>query len=258
MKVKNIFLLGLIIISPVTAKASGEEIKEIRGNKNYFQDLMLDNSNMYIDINDFKKYGLDPKEVGLDLNLDDNIDIDIDANKDYENPNNKDDKKENNDEKSSIIKELSGRNFTFKSGTGEWDTKLKFVDDKGSFEVEYVDVDPDLTYVSKAKGKFSIDEKVNNTAYILKLDEFEITSPTGKSDKKDGKVIKYHEIPHGMEGKDKNTDKFTLYLPGRERSDMSKDVNDWIEKRETKGIDKVKSNAYILVNNDEIYTFIED
>lgn len=39
MKFKNIILLGLVILSPMTAKASGDEIEDIRGDKNYFEDL---------------------------------------------------------------------------------------------------------------------------------------------------------------------------------------------------------------------------
>lgn len=254
MKRKKLLLTGLLILVPFISKASKlEDIKDIRGNKNYFEDLMLDNTNMYVDISEFKKYGVDPKEYGV------NIEAGKEANKDK----NGEENTQNNAIKTDdIIKELDQKNFLFASGAGAWFTDLTFIDGKGNFKVRFIDDDAQERYISEAKGRFSVDKKVNDTSYILNLDEFEVTSPTGETTYEDNKKVEYYGIPHGMQKKDSESEpskKFTLYLPYRKRSEMSDDVNSWIDIRGGHShIDGAESRIFILVNNDATYTFLED
>lgn len=250
------FILGLSLIfisSPIISKADEKlvDIKEIRGEKNHYEDLLLDNVSMYYDISLFDKYNIDPKSLGVNI---DSNDIYIDASK-------KEDK--NSKSNSGILGKLNKKNFTLSSGAGAWNTKLKFIDDKGNFEVEFKDTDYDKTYVSKALGKFSIDKKVNDTCYILNLDQIKVTSPTGKSENKNGLNIEYYKMPHGMEAKEGDQDnfakKFTLYLPHRKRSEMSDKLNSWLNTSYmSKNIDENESRVFILVNNNTIFPFVED
>lgn len=244
-----LILVSLFLIYPLVARADDnlEDIKEIRGDKNYYQDLMLDNVNMYIDISQFEKNGVDPKELGVNVSSSNKIYIDANNKRDEKIP--------------EIIKELNQKSFTFMSGTGAWSTDLEFLDNKGNFKVKYTDADSDRTYIAEAKGKFSFDKKVNETCYILNLENFKVTSPTGEEERKGDLLIEYYKMPHGMESKDENKEskKFTLYLPKRKRSEMSDDVNDWINKRgDLKYINDKETRVFILVNNDSVFPFIEN
>ncbi|MDY3005812.1 hypothetical protein HV819_09395 [Anaerococcus sp. AGMB00486] len=252
MKHKKLLITSLLLLVPFISKASKlEDIKDIRGEKNYFQDLMLDNINMHIDISEFKKYGIDPKEYGI--NIDTNNNIYIDAN---------DKGDENSNKTPAIIKELDQKKFILSSGTGDWSTELIFTDNKGNFTIKYLDDDASVRYISEGKGRFSLDKKVNDTTYILNLEDFKVTSPTGEVDSKADKKIEYYKMPHGLEAKDnddKLSKKFTLYLPKRKRSEMSNQVNEWINRRGGhKYIDDYESRIFILVNNDSIFPFLED
>lgn len=255
MKRKKLLLTGLILLVPFISKASKlEDIKDIRGNKNYFEDLMLDNNNMYIDMNEFKKYKIDPKEYGV--NIDSGKEIKIDSNK-----------KENSSNKSSdnILDELSGKTFVFQSGAGGWLTTLNFKDG-GNFNAEYTDADYAYLSVARIEGKFSVDKKVNDTSYILNLDKAKFTTPVGQKENTtiDGQNVEvsYTDLPYGF-AKDNESDysfqdKYTLYLPHRKRSEMSDEVNQWINMRGgDKHIDDYESRVFILVNNSTIDTFLE-
>lgn len=105
---KNLMLvLAFIIFIPLVSKASNMvDIKKIRGEKNYFADLVLYNNEMAYD------------ETLLYKNIKNNSQKNKKTSSD-------DDRWEGD-----ILKELSGKSFSFYSGVGAWMTNLNFTNDK--------------------------------------------------------------------------------------------------------------------------------
>lgn len=163
-----------------------------------------------------------------------------------------------------ILKDLKGKEFVFSSGAGGWQTVLNF-SENGNFTAKYEDYDYDSVSVCEFNGKFSIDSRVNDTAYILRLDKAEITSPVNTEEVKniDGKEIKvkYTDLPYGfaVNNDDDHSfqEKFSLYLPLRKRSQMSDKVNEWLDISGEKNVEKNITRIYLLVNNKTIDTFRE-
>ncbi len=163
-----------------------------------------------------------------------------------------------------ILKDLKGKEFVFSSGAGGWQTVLNF-SENGNFTAKYEDYDYDSVSICEFNGKFSIDSKVNDTAYILRLDKAEITSPVNTEEVKniDGKEIKvkYTDLPYGfaVNNDDDHSfqEKFSLYLPLRKRSQMSDKVNEWLDISGEKNVEKNITRIYLLVNNKTIDTFRE-
>lgn len=163
-----------------------------------------------------------------------------------------------------ILKDLKGKEFVFSSGAGGWQTVLNF-SENGNFTAKYEDYDYDSVSICEFNGKFSIDSKVNDTAYILRLDKAEITSPVNTEELKniDGKEIKvkYTDLPYGfaVNNDDDHSfqEKFSLYLPLRKRSQMSDKVNEWLDISGEKNVEKNITRIYLLVNNKTIDTFRE-
>lgn len=163
-----------------------------------------------------------------------------------------------------ILKDLKGKEFVFSSGAGGWQTVLNF-SENGNFTAKYEDYDSDSVSICEFNGKFSIDSKVNDTAYILRLDKAEITSPVNTEEVKniDGKEIKvkYTDLPYGfaVNNDDDHSfqEKFSLYLPLRKRSQMSDKVNEWLDISGEKNVEKNITRIYLLVNNKTIDTFRE-
>lgn len=163
-----------------------------------------------------------------------------------------------------ILKDLKGKEFVFSSGAGGWQTVLNF-SENGNFTAKYEDYDYDSVSVCEFNGKFSIDSRVNDTAYILRLDKAEITSPVNTEEVKniDGKEIKvkYTDLPYGfaVNNDDDHSfqEKFSLYLPLRKRSQISDKVNEWLDISGEKNVEKNITRIYLLVNNKTIDTFRE-
>lgn len=163
-----------------------------------------------------------------------------------------------------ILKDLKGKEFVFSSGAGGWQTVLNF-SENGNFTAKYEDYDYDSVSVCEFNGKFSIDSRVNDTAYILRLDKAEITSPVNTEEVKniDGKEmkVKYTDLPYGfaVNNDDDHSfqEKFSLYLPLRKRSQMSDKVNEWLDISGEKNVEKNITRIYLLVNNKTIDTFRE-
>ena len=163
-----------------------------------------------------------------------------------------------------ILKDLKGKEPVFSSGAGGWQTVLNF-SENGNFTAKYEDYDYDSVSICEFNGKFSIDSKVNDTAYILRLDKAEITSPVNTEEVKniDGKEIKvkYTDLPYGfaVNNDDDHSfqEKFSLYLPLRKRSQMSDKVNEWLDISGEKNVEKNITRIYLLVNNKTIDTFRE-
>lgn len=163
-----------------------------------------------------------------------------------------------------VLRDLNGKKFVFSSGAGGWQTVLNFSQD-GNFKAKFEDYDYDSVAICEFNGKLSIDSKVNETAYILRLDRAEITTPINTQEVKNigGKdmTVRYVDLPYGF-AVNNDTDHsfqgmFSLYLPLRKRSDMSAEVNHWLDITGEKNVEKDISRIYLLVNNKTIDTFRE-
>lgn len=163
-----------------------------------------------------------------------------------------------------VLRDLNGKKFVFSSGAGGWQTVLNFSQD-GNFTAKFEDYDYDSVAICEFNGKLSIDSKVNETAYILRLDRAEITTPINTQEVKNigGKdmTVRYVDLPYGF-AVNNDTDHsfqgmFSLYLPLRKRSDMSAEVNHWLDITGEKNVERDISRIYLLVNNKTIDTFRE-
>lgn len=163
-----------------------------------------------------------------------------------------------------LLKDLSGKKFRFSSGAGGWQTVLTF-SDNGYFTAKYEDYDYDSVAICEFNGKFSVDSKVNETAYIFRLDKADITSPVNTEEVKNigGKnmTVRYVDLPYGFAVNNDNDHsfqgKFSLYLPLRKRSEMSAEVNEWLDISGEKNVEKDITRIYLLINNKTIDTFRE-
>ena len=163
-----------------------------------------------------------------------------------------------------VLNDLNGKKFVFSSGAGGWQTVLNF-SENGNFTAKYEDYDFDSVAICEFNGKLSIDSKVNETAYILRLDRAEITTPINTEEVKNigGKnmTVRYVDLPYGFAvNNDSNHSfqgMFSLYLPLRKRSEMSAEVNHWLDITGEKNVEKDISRIYLLVNNKTIDTFRE-
>lgn len=174
------------------------------------------------------------------------------------------DSSDNSNNYPEVLNDLNGKEFLFSSGVGGWCTILNF-SENGNFTGVYKDYDADTVAVCEFNGKFSIDSKVDETSYTLRLDRAEINSPinTEEIQNIDGQdmTVRYVDIPYGFEASDEKNhsfqDKFTLYLPLRKRSEMSDYVNYLLDITSNPFIDKDISRVYILVNEINQFPFRE-
>lgn len=163
-----------------------------------------------------------------------------------------------------LLKDLSGKKFRFSSGAGGWQTVLTF-SDNGYFTAKYEDYDFDSVAICEFNGKFSVYSKVNDTAYIFRLDKADITSPVNTEEVKNigGKdmTVRYVDLPYGFAVNNDSDHsfqgKFSLYLPLRKRSEMSAEVNEWLNISGEKNVEKDITRIYLLINNKTIDTFRE-
>lgn len=61
--------------------------------------------------------------------------------------------------------------------------------------------------------------------YLLELDEFQITSDTGKEEKDGDMTITYVDEPHGFQS---GSSMFELYLPYKPKSEVSEEYLSWV------------------------------
>ena len=163
-----------------------------------------------------------------------------------------------------VLRDLNGKKFVFSSGAGGWQTVLNF-SQNGNFTAKFEDYDYDSVAICEFNGKLSIDSKVNETAYILRLDRAEITTPINTEEVKNigGKnmTVRYVDLPYGFAVNNDSDHSFqgmfSLYLPLRKRSEMSAEVNHWLDITGEKNVEKDISRIYLLVNNKTIDTFRE-
>ncbi|MDD7463574.1 MAG: hypothetical protein SOW41_08375 [Anaerococcus sp.] len=167
-------------------------------------------------------------------------------------------------DESNILQGLDGKKFVFMSGAGAWQTEIFFNSD-GTFSGEYSDSDGSERYVCQMKGKFVVDSKVNETCYILRLVDPEITSPSGTNESKNfdnaNVTVKYVDSFYGFatnnDGDFKFQDKFTLYTPMRQFEEMSQELKSWLGPSYGMETSYGESYQYIIVNNSTIEPFVE-
>lgn len=236
---KNLMLvLAFIIFIPLASKASNMvDIKKIRGEKNYFADLVLYNNEMAYD------------ETLLYKNMKNNSQKNKKTSSD-------DDRWEGD-----ILKELSGKSFSFYSGAGAWMTNLNFTDDKGSFEADFHDSDANQVQLASCKGKFEVVERIDDTAFKLKLKDVKTTSKVGEF-YVNGKLTIGLKVPYGFDisgNPDEYNTSYTLYLPKRLKSQ----TNDTVYAQAYAITDKAYINDYesrifILGNDSTLAGFAEN
>jgi hypothetical protein len=279
MKFKKIFVasLAFFLATPFFARADRFlDIKDIRGEKNYFYDLMINHDGLVIDEsmlpeNLYAGYKSNKGKSGGGNNSGNSGNSGNNANRSHNFANMPKSTSSSQGHASAndltvdtVLGDIAGKTFEFSSGAGAWRTNLQF-GDNGYFVAEYSDRDVDTRYINRFVGRFSVDSKVNDTCYILYLDEVETITPSGTSFVSrmydtDVETI-YSDLPYGF-AVNNETDhsfqrKFTLYLPLRKRSEMSDAVNQWLNISGEPNVNDYETRIYLLVNNSTIDTFRE-
>ena len=124
--------------------------------------------------------------------------------------------------------------FYFSSGAGAWGTELALKNDgsfKGGFHDsnmgEIGEENPYGTcYLCNFSGKFEIVEKINETAYRMKLSEIETEKEEGEEWIEDG-VLYVVSTPYGLEG----GTEFILYTPETKTDSVSEEFLWWWPER---------------------------
>ena len=240
-------LAALIFLSLVpTSFASGEykDIKEIRGDKNHYYDLVFTYHRLIVDESQIKQH----------------TNVKNDTKSEAPSTQTKgglaDDK---------VISELSGKSFVLSSGAGAWVSFIDIKDNKGNFETEFSDADMGHIYLASGKGQFEIEEKIDNYTYKLKVKNFERTSPEPGIYDKDssGRDQEYLAVPHGLETSDlKNpnpVESVTLYLPYKNNNEIPDDegARSWLNMSAKEGVGKIGNELRVFAIVNGGYPFVE-
>lgn len=224
-------VFGLLFSTKALAdEAKLEDIKDVRGDTNHYYDLVM-NYPGYIDPEEAKN-SPDGKLVKVD--------------------------------ESNVLEGLKGKKFVFMSGAGAWQSEI-FFDKNGTFTGEYSDFNGNDRYLCQMKGKFVVDSKINETCYILRLVDPEITSPTGEkenqtfneADIRAEYIDSFYGFATSNDGPFKFQDKFTLYTPMRQFEEMSQELKSWLGPSYGMETSYGETYQYILVNNSTIEPFVE-
>lgn len=131
------------------------------------------------------------------------------------------------EDKYNILNDLAGQKMEFSSGVGGWGTTIQFLEE-GYFVGMYSDWNYDRSYRSVFQGKFSVDKKINDLHYRLKLEGLGVLSPTGKVkmeiDNNRFHPVEYVNSCYGLEG----SQYFDLYLRGSQVKELPEDFVGWI------------------------------
>src|SRR5699024_6725045 len=122
-----------------------------------------------------------------------------------------------------LYDELAGKSFIFSSGVGAWRTAFTFKDN-GEFSGSYSDADGQEIVANEFNGQFNINEEVDEFTYLLELDEFQVTSETGKEEQDGEMTITYVDEPHGFQS---GSSTFDLYLPYKPKEEVSEEYLSW-------------------------------
>lgn len=228
-------ILGLTLLIPSISQASKlVDIKEIRGDKNHYMDFLFNNTQMVCDKNEVQEKSQENNQGK-----------------------NEDGKRWEGD----ILKEISGKSFSFYSGSGAWMTNLTFTDGKGNFEASFSDSDIDQVQGAECVGKFDLVERIDDTSYKLKLSNVKTTSQIGES-YVNGKLNIGKKVPYGfetLENPDEYSNSFTLYLPKRLKSQIDENVYAWAYNvTDHAYIDDYQSRIFILANDSTKAGFAEN
>jgi hypothetical protein len=126
--------------------------------------------------------------------------------------------------------DLEGLEFWFGSGVGAWSTIVKILPD-GAFSGNFYDSDMGVIgegyprgtrYECHFTGKFSPLVKTGDYEYSMKCASLTIRDKVGKEEIIDNRLIIYSE-PYGFD----NAADFSLYLPGKKTSELSKGFLRW-------------------------------
>lgn len=240
-------LAALIFLSLVpTSFASGEykDIKEIRGNKNHYYDLVFTYHRLIVDESQLKPQA--------------NVknDTKSEAPSTQTNGGLADDK---------VISELSGKSFVLSSGAGAWASFIDVKDNKGNFEIEFSDADMGHIYLALGKGQFEMEEKIDDYTYKLKVKNFERTSPEPGIYDKDSfdRDQEYLAVPHGLEASDlknlKPVESVTLYLPFKNIDEIPNDegARSWLNMSVSEGVGKIGNELRVFAIVNGGYPFVE-
>lgn len=136
---------------------------------------------------------------------------------------------------------LAGKSFIFSSGVGAWRTAFTFKDN-GEFSGSYSDADGQEIVANEFNGQFNINEEVDEFTYLLELDEFQVTSETGKEEQDGEMTITYVDEPHGFQS---GSSTFDLYLPYKPKEEVSEEYLSWVYSQ--------ANNQYEFLNSFGLY-----
>lgn len=140
-----------------------------------------------------------------------------------------------------LLDELNGKSFIFSSGVGAWRTAFTFTD-KGEFYGKYSDANGPEISVNEFEGQFDIIEEVDEVTYLLELVHIEVTSETGTEEADGDMTIVYVESPYGF---DDGSDVFELYLPFKQKNEVTEDYLGWAYGQ--------RNNEYEFLNSFGLY-----
>ena len=127
--------------------------------------------------------------------------------------------------------DLSGMVFFFSSGAGGWWTEV-IIQPDGTFTGEYSDWDmgdtgdgyPNGTnYLCFFSGRFSALEKISEFEYSMRCEELTQEGTPGEEKIVEGDARYITSVPYGFD----DAEDFSLYLPGREISDLPESFLWW-------------------------------
>lgn len=174
-------------------------------------------------------------------------------------------KEEKHEEIDPIFNELEGKTFVYKHVNDRYYQSLTF-EKNGFFNSKYTftqtntEGGPDYQSICQMKGKFIVENYLDETCYILRLTNPTIISKTGESELNSDYQIEYKDIKgalsfNDLNGEDEFQDLFTLYLPGRNKDSMTDKLKQNLENLYISF--EGQSPYYLLVNNNSTAFFIE-
>ncbi|MDU5914316.1 MAG: hypothetical protein E6Z21_08530 [Anaerococcus vaginalis] len=175
---------------------------------------------------------------------------------------------EKHEEIDPIFDILKGKKFVYKHVNNRYYQSLQF-GENGFFNSKYTFTQTDTSgefmdyqSICQMQGSFIVENKLDDTFYILRLVKPSIISDTGKTDifSEDGykHKIEYKDIKGGLATDDSQNafqDLYTLYLPGRSKDKMSEKLRQNLENLYMNF--EGESPYYMLVNNNNTGVFIE-
>lgn len=148
--------------------------------------------------------------------------------------------------------DLKNFEFYFSSGAGAWRTVL-MIHENGNFSGEYLDHDTEagenykgVAYQCKFHGQFTQPVKVNEFTYSVQIAQIEYEKEAGTEEIKDEMLYRYTDA-YGLE----NTQNILIYLPGTPYTELSKEVQMWVQGSwMNEGEEKDRKLPFYVLNNE--------